>query len=284
MKDPMQKRKRRWPKVVLIVLLTLGILCAWGLYQGLTVRHYSVHSPKLPLERLRIALITDLHNYLYGENQAELLRLIEREKPDLILLGGDIADTWAYPMEGTQKLVEGIVTIAPCYYVTGNHEFWSLDVPALKEALRQAGVTVLEGDTVPILWYGIILELSGLDDPDGAPYMDRRGLYRAELLEFANLDRDTFRVLLAHRPEYIEDYAKLPFDLVLCGHTHGGQVRIPLLLNGLYAPDQGNFPKYAGGEYRVGETTMIISRGLAYYPHLPRIFNPPELVIVDLSR
>ena len=88
---------------------------------------------------------------------------------------------------------------------------------------------------------------------------------------------------MAHRPDFIEDYSRLGFDLVLSGHTHGGQVRIPFLLNGLYAPNQGYFPKYAGGLYDVGGTRLLVSRGLSYYPELPRIFNPPEIVLMEIK-
>ncbi|MBQ4118259.1 MAG: metallophosphoesterase, partial [Oscillospiraceae bacterium] len=94
---------------------------------------------------------------------------------------------------------------------------------------------------------------------------------------------ESFNVLLVHRPEYIEQYAKLGFDLVLCGHAHGGQWRIPGVLNGIYAPGQGVFPKYAGGIYEVNGTTLVVSRGLAKESTpIPRVFNRPELVIIDI--
>ena len=85
------------------------------------------------------------------------------------------------------------------------------------------------------------------------------------------------------RTDYIDLYRQYPFDLVLSGHTHGGQVRIPLLVNGLFAPDQGWFPQYAGGLYEVGETSLVVSRGLSYYPRLPRVFDPPEVVVIDVE-
>jgi len=279
----MRKYKRKWLWVLLTTLIVLGILCYWALYRGLVVTHYTIHSSKLPKQRLRLALIADLHNSVFGEKQTDLLRLLAKENPDIIVMAGDIADEWSSPTIGTQWLVEGAIQIAPCYYVTGNHEYWSMNVPALKAILRDMGVTVLEGDILSIFWDDMQINLCGLDDPDSA-LSDHRGQYLQKLDKFSELSSDTFNILAAHRPEYIAEYARYPFDLILSGHTHGGQVRIPLFLNGLFAPDQGWMPTYAGGRYQVANTTLIISRGISYYPNLPRIFNPPELVIIDLLR
>ena len=100
----------------------------------------------------------------------------------------------------------------------------------------------------------------------------------------ANADFSGFSLLLAHRPARIQQYLSGGYDLVLCGHAHGGQWRIPGILNGLLAPDEGFFPKYAGGTYRFDETTMIVSRGLAREStRVPRLYNPPELVLVELQ-
>jgi len=264
-------------------MVVLGILCTWALYRGLIVTRYTIHSYKLPQKRLRIALIADLHNCVFGEKQEDLLRLLSKENPDIIVMAGDIADEWSNPIIGMQWLVEGAVQVAHCYNVTGNHEYWTMNVPALKTNLRNMGVTVLEGNILSIFWDDVQINLCGLDDPDSVRG-DHRGHYLQTLDEFSVLSPDIFNILAAHRPEYIEEYARYPFDLTLSGHTHGGQVRIPLFLNGLFAPDQGWMPMYAGGRYQIANTTLIISRGISYYPNLPRIFNPPELVIIDLSR
>ena len=279
----MQKRRRKRLQPILTILAVLGVLCAWAFYRGIVTTRYVIRSSKLPQEKFRIALIADLHSCVFGEKQTDLLRLLASEKPDIIVLAGDIADEWSNPIAGMQWLVEGAVQLAPCYYVTGNHEFWSMNVPALKTILREAGVTVLEGDILPVSWGDGGINLCGLDDPDGVQ-RDRRSHYLLAVDEFSALSHDDFTILIAHRPEYIEEYARYPFDLVLSGHTHGGQVRIPLFLNGLFAPDQGWMPRYAGGRYQVANTTLIVSRGISYYPQLPRIFNPPELVIIDLLR
>lgn len=270
-------RRRKWLYLVFIALL---VLCASAFYRGLTVRHYTVHSDKILGTRLRIVLVTDLHGCVYGDHQATLLNLIKKQKPDIIVLSGDIADE-VNPLEGALWLVEGAKEIAPCYYVTGNHDLWRRDSVQVKARFRDMGVYVLEGDVLPLQWHGAQINLCGLDDPAISwPY--ERENYLKALTAFEGLTNDTYNILIAHRPDYIADYARYPFDLVLSGHTHGGQVRVPLLLDGLFAPNQGWFPKYVGGLYTVGQTTLAVSRGLSYDPQLPRIFNPPELVVIDI--
>ena len=126
--------------------------------------------------------------------------------------------------------------------------------------------------------------MSGIGDPTYDAYTDDLLRYLRQLdSSFSSLPGDGYRILLAHRPELIDWYARYGFDLVLSGHTHGGQVRIPLLLNGLYAPPQGWFARYTGRLYRVGDTALIISRGCSYYPQIPRIFNPPEICLINVD-
>ena len=139
--------------------------------------------------------------------------------------------------------------------------------------------------TVSVTLKGQTLHISGVDEPAAsvpAGCMDETAFYRKSLTALSPIDPSVFNLLIAHRPEFIEDYAKPGFDLVVSGHCHGGQVRIPFLINGLYAPGQGLFPKYAGGQYQVKDTTLIISRGLHRVWHLPRVFNRPEAVKITL--
>lgn len=253
-------------------------------YHGLVVRNYTISTDKLADGKsMRIVLISDLHNHIYGENQTELVSLIKKQNPDLIALVGDIADD-EVPIVGTEQFLEGIKDLAPIYYVSGNHEFWADDIEDIKAVIKRYGVTVLENDYETILIKDCPIIIAGVDDPEivvsEKPWFDwEQGMLTA----FAGLqDRPEFKILLAHRPERISLYKKMDFDLILSGHTHGGQVRIPLLLNGLYAPNQGWFPKYAGGLYEHDSLTHVISRGVSFNPRLPRIFNPPELVVIDI--
>ena len=235
---------------------------------------------------VRIALVTDLHSCRYGDKQAELIEAIQRENPDVILMSGDIFDDQKDDTN-TDLFLAGLAGKYPMYYVTGNHEYRSGEDAFLNKMaiLEKHSVTVLSDVSVTVEVGDQTLTLCGVNDPAVTKRMPDAGPYTARLdLVKPIEDADTFTVLLAHRPEYFEAYAARDFDLVLCGHAHGGQWRIPYLLNGLLAPNQGFFPKYAGGLYEQDGTTMIVSRGLARETTLvPRIFNRPELVIIEIQ-
>ena len=273
-------RKRR-SKLAAAVFALLFLFSAFDVRLK-TVR-YTVQSEKIGAP-VRIALVTDLHSCSYGKGQRTLVAAIEKQNPDILLLGGDIFDD-GLPDRNTEIFLAAIADNYPCYYVTGNHEYWSYRVDEMLYTLRKYRVEILDGKTKTIEIKGQKLSLSGIDDPDAAYYSDAREVLYTQLNEIRNeRDKNLYSVLLAHRPSYIELYRKYKFDLVLSGHAHGGQWRIPYLLNGVFAPDEGWFPKYAGGQYRFADGQMIVSRGLAREStRVPRIFNRPELVIVDLQ-
>ena len=270
--------KRSW-KIALILLLILAIFLVWALWSGLVVRSYAFRTRKLPAgAKLRLALLCDLHSSVYGENHAALIELVAGQQPDAILLGGDIVDDQE-PLENALSFFEALSRLdIPVYYVSGNHDRMRPDFESVIETVKGYGVRVIEGESVLIEVAGASVRLCGLRD-----CADAQSCADALAEAFSDLDGEAYNILLSHRPEYIDLYRLYPFDLVLCGHTHGGQVRLPPLLNGLFAPNQGWFPKYAGGLYDVDGTQMVISRGLSRNPRLPRVFNPPEVVIVDLE-
>ena len=269
--------------MAILILILLLILFVAAVYNGLTIRHYAILTDKIGQGKsIRVVLIADLHSHIYGDNQNQLISKIIKQDPDLIFLAGDIADD-NVPIEGTKLLLEGIKDIAPVFYVSGNHEYWSGDIKNIKETIRSYGVTILEDEYHGITINGVPLIIAGIDDPEWARY-ERKDSKPPMDEVFKDLeDKDQFKILLAHRPEQIEQYKRYSFDLVVSGHAHGGQARIPFLLNGLIAPNQGWFPKYAGGLYRHGSLTHIVSRGVSYNSRLPRIFNPPEIVVIDIS-
>lgn len=280
------KKKRKFVAWGAVAVL-LAILCVVALWRELTVKAYTETTDKVS-SSIRIAVIADLHSVIYGDKQETLIKAIQKQKPDIILLVGDIADDYK-PIEGTKQLLSVIGTEYPCFYVSGNHEYWSGEIESIKNTIRSYGVAILEGDTKIIQVGNQKLRLCGVDDPTGfgvnTYYTDNdiSESWQGQLDACkAELGDDIYSILLSHRPELIEDYKDSGFDLVVAGHAHGGQVRIPGILNGLLAPDQGWSPKYAGGRYKLGETTMIVSRGLQK-DSIPRVFNPPELVIVDLK-
>ena len=272
----------------LVILICIGlfiILLYWAFYNGLVVKKYIIDTNKLNIdESIRIVLITDLHSHIYGKNQAKLVSLIKKQKPDIIALAGDIADDQV-PIEGTKQLLAGLNGLAPIYYVSGNHEFWSNDIINIKDTITKYDVIILENSYEQIKVRNSNIIIGGVDDPDVVKYDKLDFDWQGEMHKtFSELqDKPDFKIFLAHRPELIEIHKEYSFDLVLSGHSHGGQVRLPFILNGLFAPNQGWFPKYAGGVYKHDSLTHIVSRGLSYNPRLPRVFNPPEVVVIDVK-
>lgn len=276
---------RRRKIIVLNCIVLLIILSFSAFYNGLVVKKYIIHSDELYVdESIRIVLITDLHSHIYGENQTNIVSLIKKQNPDIIALAGDIADD-VESIVGTELFLAGIKEVDPIYCVSGNHEFWSHDIKNIKDTIRKYGVTILENSYERIKVKNSYITIGGVDDPDVVKFEKPDFDWQSEMYNtFSELrDKPGYKILLAHRPELIETYKENSFDLVVSGHSHGGQVRIPFLLNGLYAPNQGWFPKYAGGAYKYDSLTHIVSRGLSYNPRLPRIFNPPEVVVIDVK-
>lgn len=270
-------------KLLFLFLILLLLISAF--YNGMVIRNYTLYTDKIYKgESAKFVVISDLHNNVFGEEQQTLIKKIKEQKPDAIFLTGDLLDEDAYDA-GTRFLLKGINKICPIYYVTGNHEFW-YDIKHVREIINEYEITILSDNYEEILIKGNPFVICGIEDPVRPYYEDRN--YNQEISMFENFSVlesiDGYKILLAHRPEEIDLYKNFDFDLVVSGHTHGGQVIIPFILNGLYAPNQGIFPKYAGGLYEHEDTKVkhIVSRGLSVNPKLPRIFNPPELVVIDI--
>jgi predicted MPP superfamily phosphohydrolase len=238
---------------------------------------------------LVIVLVADLHSDIYGKDktQTPLLERITGAAPDLVVLAGDIYDDVA-PDLGTRLLLAGIreaLPEAPVFYVTGNHEYDGGKVDAILKELPEFGVTALLDDYALLELKGVPVVIAGVDDPNRAL---RDPLYDPALADGpfkkAAAVSAACKILICHRPELAKRYTEYGFDLVLSGHTHGGQARLPPLIKGLYAPGQGLFPKYSGGVYQLGNAVLVVSRGLSTRrPLLPRIFNPPEIVVIRLG-
>ena len=269
------RKKHWWILPALAILVALALI---ALDERLILRTYTVVSPKLTAE-VRLAVVTDFHS---SDNADDVVAMVTSCAPDAVLMVGDMFDddTANRPTERTLSLMRQLSAQYPCYYVSGNHEAWTGEMDALYQQTEEAGVKVLRMSSGVLTVRGQRIALCGIPDPyemvfSGAP--DTEEQLRQALEEVDSAD---FTVLLAHRPELLAKYAQFPLDLVVSGHAHGGQVRIPGVLNGLYAPNQGWFPKLAGGAYTQDGTTLIVSRGLAVRTWLPRIFNRPEVVLV----
>lgn len=274
-KKPPEKKKisSGGLKIIFIAAGWLLILAAAALDTSIAVPVYKIYSDKVT-KPVRIVLLTDFHSSSYGKEQQVLIDAVNSQKPDVILFAGDIFED-VRPHKHSIELLERLGKSYPCFYVTGNHEVWSGEVDEIKKTVRSLGVTVLAGDGEVRDFAGQKIRICGVDDPAGGN----------QFVNCAHLaGDDTFTVLMSHRPDLVKLYSGNGFDLVVCGHAHGGQVRIPGLLNGLYAPNQGLFPKYAGGRYLLddGSTEMIVSRGLCKNV-LPRVFNRPEVVVIDIE-
>ncbi|MBR1910770.1 MAG: metallophosphoesterase [Treponema sp.] len=260
------------------------LFCAMGFYCALKVCSYDVELPQVS-SPFRIALVTDLHSCRYGKNENVLVNALCAASPDVVLLGGDIFDD-KLSDANTETFLAAAARQFPCYYVTGNHEWWSgrNGFERKMQILKKYGIRILAGERVEMTVRGQIIVLCGVDDPDCEWQDAPNGTFSEQVDRVSPIDGNEHAViLLSHRPEYAALYAQKGFDLVLTGHAHGGQWRIPGILNGLYAPNQGLFPKYAGGRYLVGTTVMIVSRGLAREStRVPRFYNRPELVIVTV--
>jgi predicted MPP superfamily phosphohydrolase len=252
---------------------------------SISTQTYKINTPLFEEQNvIKIVLISDLHSTIFGKDQLVLIDMVKEIVPDLIILSGDIIDD-VVPITGTRLLLAGISGMAPIYYVTGNHEYWSRNIQEIREELMSYGVIILSDNYVKVEINNIEMIIAGIEDPD-KKYYETPTYNQDDRMEEAFRELDDaplYKILIAHRPERIEIYKKYSFDLVLSGHAHGGQVRLPPLVNGLYAPHQGPFPKYAGGMYTHGNLKHIVSRGLSITPGRPRIFNPPELVVIIIE-
>lgn len=272
--------------VLIIAAVLVPALLIWLLWANSSpaATQVTVASGALPgaFEGFKIAHVSDLHNAVFGRKNEKLLSLIRAAEPDIIAITGDLIDSRHTDIDSALAFVEAAAEIAPVYYVTGNHES-RLDFDAIEPRLTAAGARVLRNEAEDIGRGGERIRLAGIDDPSfirtGGTSEERAA---AELEQLGD-GGDTFTVLLAHRPELVEVYAEYGAGLVLSGHAHGGQVRLPLL-GGLYAPGQGLLPEYDSGLYSLGETQMVVSRGLGNSVAPLRVNNRPELVIVTLSR
>ena len=279
--------KNRLKCIVITVLsLVLLIFVGYGFYNPLSVTKITVCSDKIN-NPVKIALICDLHSCDYGTGQVVLTDIIDKETPDIVCLVGDIFDD-KHPDDNAEILIKGISGKYPCFYVTGNHEF-DAGTHAFSnqmEILQKNGVIRLANESRDIELNGQKIKICGVDDPNYDLFNKNYHIHDALYDIQNNLQSVDFSVLLSHRPEYFSLYVDCGFDLVLSGHAHGGMWSIPVLLsNGIFAPDQGLFPKYTNGVYTSDKTTMIVSRGLERKRrNIPRFYNRPEIVIINLQK
>ena len=278
---------KRKMKISLVIILcffvTIWIL--WG-NTALTVTEYTLTNSRIPreFEDFRIAQISDLHNAQFGEDNEDLLRLLQSTQPDIIVITGDMIDSRRTDIQVALDFAAKAVRIAPVYYVPGNHESRVMEYEGLKTGLKDVGVTVLENDKVQLGRGDGTITVMGIMDPaflDDYLFGDTQAV-ASQAIYALQEEADGFTILLSHRPELFELYAGADIDLVFSGHAHGGQIRIPFV-GGLVAPHQGFFPRYDAGLFSKENTTMVVSRGLGNSIFPIRFHNRPEIVVVELQ-
>lgn len=280
-------------KTVCMILALLIIAGLWVILYDthhFVVRRYTFSSEKIK-KPVKLVMLSDLHDYQYGKDNIQLLDAIEKEAPDAVVLAGDMIT--AGKKEKFEKTVAFLETMKdryPLYYAYGNHEqkiklyteYYGDLGERYEKALTEVGISPLCNARVSLPEWGICIY--GLEI--GHAYFQRfktkpfpKG-YLESLI--GKKDGETFNVLLAHNPEYFPEYAEWGADLVLSGHVHGGIVRLPFL-GGVISPAIRLFPKYDGGLFMEKDSHMVLGRGIGTHSPNVRMFNPGELVVVELS-
>ncbi|MEH7247973.1 metallophosphoesterase [Neobacillus niacini] len=254
---------------------------------SIVTSEYTISSDKLPqnFNEYKIVQLSDLHSKSFGNDQSDLVKKVKKLEPDLILFTGDLIDSERYDEKPSLILMERLVQVAPVYYVTGNHEWWSGKFNTLEDKLKNIGVQLLRNTAQEITIGTDKIQIIGIDDPSNVEetYVERAKTEENITNSIEEIEgEDNFQILLSHRPEMFSLYSEYGFDVVFSGHAHGGQFRIPFV-GGLIAPDQGLFPQYTSGKYKSDNTTIIVNRGLGNSIIPIRVFNRPEIVVVTLS-
>lgn len=279
---------RKGKLLVFIIIIICMVAFLYFENNFITITKINIKSDKLPenFDKYKIVQLSDLHSKRFGKSQKSLVKRIKDIEPDLIVFTGDLVDSKCYDIEASLELMQQIVKIAPTYFVTGNHEWWSGKFAALEKILKENGIYVLRNTHDKIRKDKDAICVVGIDDPASskAIYEEER-IIESEIEEaMKGIEKTgTFKILLVHRPEMFPLYSQYNFDLVLSGHAHGGQARLPFI-GGLVAPNQGFFPKYTSGRYEIRNSIMIVNRGLGNSIIPQRLFNHPEIVVLTLSK
>jgi len=280
------KKKKIVRIVVAGVLVFFLIWIIWG-NTALELNRYTVSSNRLPEEfdGYRIAHVSDLHNTEMGKENEKLLTMLREAEPDMIAITGDLIDCRRTDMEIALQFTAAAMEIAPCYFVAGNHEARITEYDELKERLTEQGVIVLDDKRIELERSGEKIVLLGVNDPAFPTkhlYGDTETVMKKKL-KAISAEENVFTILLSHRPELFECYADSNIDLVLSGHAHGGQFRLPFV-GGVMVPNQGFFPKYDAGLFTEGMTKMFVSRGIGNSAFPFRVNNRPEVILIELER
>ena len=262
---------------IFIVYLTIATVIGNNMLQK---TFYQVKSNKVT-DNIRVICIADQHLKEFGNNNENLIREISKLKPDIIAIAGDMniesqPDNYASIVDECKELNK----VAPVYYSLGNHEIDAMLFSGsnIYKDIKAAGVKILNNEQETVTIGSTNVDVIGLTQRP-----DEFNKYGKEFFDKAMEENDNFKLVLNHYPENfmgtLDDY---PIDLALAGHAHGGQIRLPWI-GGLYAADQGFFPKLCDGYHEIGNSHLIITRGLSTSGWMPRINNRPEIAVIDLG-
>ena len=272
------KKPGRALRRALLLVLTAAALSADSRWH-LQLTEYSLLFRTLPpaLDGYRIVLLSDLHGARFGPENQRLAEAVLAQQPDLIALTGDFAESLEQ-LGATDELLRQLQGAAPIAWVSGNHDWAGGALPALRRLLDQYGVLRMENRYFPLPWNGTRLILAGVEDPNGPADMIRPDELAAKLRSEYPED---FVLWLAHRNSWLRDDPDLPVDLILCGHAHGGVIRLPFV-GGLIGTDRRLGADDESGVYHGERFLMLVSRGLGSSSPIPRLFNRPEIAVITL--
>lgn len=262
-------------KVTIPILLAGGVFFLAGLPYKMDETHTVIETKKIQ-KPFSLCVLADLHCREFGKDQSKIVRVVNKNRPNAILIPGDLFDV-DRDYELSFKLLDELKEY-PLFYVTGNHEtYLKKDIHGLKQRMIDMGVTVLENESL-VLNNGVDrIELCGLED------LGRKPVITANTIN-SLFHSNAYRILMSHRPEKVNLYKDVNCDLIVSGHAHGGQWKLPFTKKGAYAPSQGFLPKYTEGLYDLGNNVLFVSRGLASgNPHIPRLYNNPEIAFLDFK-
>lgn len=274
-------------------VLMLGEIM-WELHR-FQVRHYTISTPKLNagMRERKVLFLSDLHNHKYGKHNERLLEAVKRQRPDLILVTGDMlvgkqGDSW----ETAAEFVGQLPAVCPVYYANGNHEQRMREHPekygdayfTYKQELEASGVHFLINEKETLTWDGSPVVITGLEVPESCYLRGKRTHFTLGEMEqrVGKAERGPYQILMVHQPDFMSVYKDWGGDLILSGHLHGGIVRVPGL-GGVISPQIGLFPKYSGNLYREGDRSIVVSKGLGTHTVNIRLFNPAELIVLHVK-
>jgi len=282
-----KKRVRFFPVILLFFILMIALLLIDSSFRIVTTE-YELYYNNFPesFDGFRIVLLADIHDTEFGKDSSRLISLVRDANPDIIALAGDLMNaadngrSMELQLKTIETLVTGLTQIAPVYFVNGNHDivFKNNESGDLLLLLETQGVRVINHKYVRLESGSDIIVLGGVDLTYGSAGKKKT---RAFLDDMISSENDAFTIVIEHRNNNLALYSEYGIDLVLSGHAHGGIIRLPFT-DGLLGQKREWFPEHTDGVYTMGNTNMLVSRGLSNRTAVPRFLNNPHIAVAIL--